>query len=176
MSAVARLDRALPPTPPRGTPAPARGSAAPMRTSVMPPRAQATVARSAAAPTRSVGVPSRTATVATPAPRLRSVAAPVASRSLVPFVSLCISIIVASLVAVLILNTQMAEGAYETRDLRIQLVNLTEQRGEMLSTLEENAAPQYLAQRAQKLGMEPAHRVGFVSLEDGVVTGARGHR
>jgi hypothetical protein len=150
VSAVARHDRALAPTPPGG-----------LRRAVR----TGTITTSVVAPPRAAAKPA-----------LRPVAAPVASRSLVPFVSLCIAIIVGSLVGVLLLNTQMAQGAYDTRDLKIQIASLSEQRGELVAQLDSNAAPQNLADRAAALGMHPAGKVGFISLEDGYVTGAGGHR
>jgi hypothetical protein len=65
-----------------------------------------------------------------PRPRdhLRAVAAPEHARSLVPFTWMCIGMIFAALAAVLVLNTTMAEGAYERRDLKIELADLHQQR------------------------------------------------
>ncbi len=91
------------------------------------------------------------------------------SRSLVPFVAMCVAIVVGSLVAVLLLNTTMTQRAYETRDLRTELAHLEDQRSELLATLEADGSPQALARAAEALGMVPAPRVGFVTIESGVV-------
>jgi hypothetical protein len=87
----------------------------------------------------------------------------------VPFVVLCVGIIVAALVFVLVLNTTMAAGAYEAHDLKIESVQLQEQRADLLMALDASAAPQRLAARAAELGMVRASDVGFISLSDGTV-------
>lgn len=74
-----------------------------------------------------------------------------------------------ALLAVLLLNTSMAAGAYERRALKIEIANLEQQRAVLVTQLEDNSAPQHLAQRAQDLGMEPAETLGFVSIADAAV-------
>ena len=118
--------------------------------------------------------PARTTSAAAatpPAPRasVSAMAAPEYSRSLVPFVAMCVAIVVGSLVAVLLLNTSMTKRAYDTRDLRTELAQLENQRSELRATIEEDASPQALAAAAQALGMSPAPRVGFVEIETGDV-------
>lgn len=98
-----------------------------------------------------------------------AMAAPEYSRSLVPFVAMCVAIVVGSLVAVLLFNTTMTQRAYETRDIRSELSALEDQRSELLATLDADASPQALALAAQGLGMVPAPRVGFVTIQSGVV-------
>jgi hypothetical protein len=90
--------------------------------------------------------------------------------STAPFVVLCVGIIVAALVFVLLLNTTMASGAYQARDLTIESVQLQEARAELLMELDARAAPQRLAERAAELGMARAGEVGFISLAQGTVT------
>ncbi len=107
------------------------------------------------------------------AAHLRAVTAPQQGRSLVPFALLCIGIVIASLAAVLLINIVMTEGAYERRDLKIEIAQLAQERDDLVMELEENAAPQQLAQRAAELGMVPADTLGFVSLQQGVVLEAR---
>jgi hypothetical protein len=94
--------------------------------------------------------------------------------SAVPFVALCVAIIVGALVSVLLLNTTMAAGAYEARDLLIETANLLEYRADLLLDLDAEAAPQNLVESATQLGMVPASDVGYISLEDGIVTHAGG--
>ncbi|MBN2176197.1 MAG: hypothetical protein JW722_00895 [Demequinaceae bacterium] len=91
-----------------------------------------------------------------------------------PFAILCVTIIIGSLVAVLLLNTTMAAGAYEARDLLIETANLMERRADLLLELDEHASPQSLADKALALGMHPATEVGYISLEDGTVRRAGG--
>ena len=83
-------------------------------------------------------------------------------------------IVIAALGAVLALNTSMAEGAYESRDLKIEIADLHQQRAAALTQLESNSAPGALAQQAQTLGMVPADRMGFITLATGHVLEAGG--
>lgn len=102
-------------------------------------------------------------------PHLRAVAAPEQARSLAPFAWTCILIIIAALIAVLLLNTTMAEGAYERRDLKIEIANLHQERSRLISELEANASASRLADAATAMGMEKAQTQGFVSLKDASV-------
>ncbi|WP_084127090.1 hypothetical protein [Demequina sp. NBRC 110054] len=103
------------------------------------------------------------------APHLRAVAAPEQARSIVPFAMLCVSVIVAALASVLLINIAMTEGAYERRDLKIEIAQLAQERDDLVTELEESSAAPRLAQRASELGMQSADTLGFVSLEQGVV-------
>lgn len=117
----------------------------------------------------------RTMPLSTPAPtaprrdHLSAVAAPEHARSMVLFTWSCLSIVIAAFATVLILNTAMASGAYERRDLKIELADLHQQRAALVMDLEANSSPQHLAVNAQELGMVPAGTLGSVFLEDGVV-------
>ncbi|WP_062384713.1 hypothetical protein [Demequina iriomotensis] len=122
-----------------------------------------------AAPLRQQRPASAPRTSPTARPNLRPVAAPERGRSLLPFVSLCVGVVVLALGSVLFINTTMAEGAYERRDLKIQIAELHVEQQALLETLDANAAPESLAARAGALGMAPASALGFVSLSDGIV-------
>lgn len=100
---------------------------------------------------------------------LRAVSAPEQARSLAPFAWTCVLIIIAALATVLAITTAMSEGAYERRDLKIEIAQLHQQRASLVSALEANSSPTYLAEAAQELGMEPATTLGFVSLTDRAV-------
>ncbi len=136
-----------------------------------------------AAPVRQARPVSRShapATTPTPQPRrrdhLHAVSTPEQARSLMPFATLCVAIIVAALAGVLILNTTMASGAYERRDMKIELAELHQQRAALLTALEANSAPQHLSTTAEELGMVPAGTLGFVTIEDNVVIEQGGDR
>ena len=105
---------------------------------------------------------------------LRPVPSPQHERTLAPFAWLCVLIVLGALGAVLALNTSMAEGAYRSRDLTIQIADLHQQRATALTKLESNAAPGALALQAQTLGMVPADHIGFVTLATGQVLQAGG--
>ncbi len=86
-------------------------------------------------------------------PDLRLVEAPVQERSSFRFLMVCISLIAAAIVVVLVLNAEMANGAYER-------VNLQRERsqeaivGEQLNAqLADIKTADNLAQRASALGM-----------------------
>ena len=100
---------------------------------------------------------------------LRAVAAPEQARSLVPFAWTCALIVIAALGAVLLLNTSMAQGAYERRDLKIEIAELHEQHASLVTLLEQKSAPDQLGYHARVLGMRPAAIIGFISLADDVV-------
>jgi hypothetical protein len=93
---------------------------------------------------------------------------------LVPFATLCVSIVLVALAAVLILNTTMARGAYESQSLRVEIANYHQQRAALLTQLEAASAPGGLAHSAQSLGMVPADRIGFVSIGTGSVLDSSG--
>jgi len=97
---------------------------------------------------------------------LHAVATPEQARSLVPFAWGCVAIVIGALAAVLMLNTVMAQGAYERRDLKIELSELHQQRSALITALEANSAPQHLSNTARDLGMAPAGTLGVISLED----------
>ncbi|WP_062377390.1 hypothetical protein [Demequina pelophila] len=111
----------------------------------------------------------RTAAAEAERPRLAPVQAPEQARSFMPFVWLCLAIVVGALASVLIINTTMAQGAYERRDLKIEIAGLHKQGAAAMEALEASASPTNLARRAQSLGMAPAGVLGFVSLSDGIV-------
>lgn len=100
---------------------------------------------------------------------LRAVAAPEQARSLVPFAWTCALIVIAALSTVLLLNTSMAKGAYERRDLKIEIAELHEQHATLVTTLEQKSSPDQLGRDARELGMTPATIIGFISLADNLV-------
>ena len=100
---------------------------------------------------------------------LRAVAAPEQARSLVPFAWTCALIIIGALTAVLFINTSMARGAYERRDLKIEIAALHEQKATLVTKLEQKSSPDELGADARGLGMLPADRFGFISLADTLV-------
>lgn len=105
-----------------------------------------------------------------PRPRLRVVAAPEQPRTRVPFVLLCIAVLVAAMLGALLLNTSMAQGEYERRALQARLVQSVQAQQQMLSDLERAGSPAELARAADELGMVPATG-GYLRLADGVVLG-----
>lgn len=99
--------------------------------------------------------PSTTSTVqeSQPKPKLKLVEAPAQERSAFRFMLLCIAIVTAAIIGALLLNTEMANGAYERSRLQKQLseeVIAGEQLSEQLADL---STAENLAKKAKKLGM-----------------------
>jgi len=108
---------------------------------------------------------------AAPRPRLRVVRAPAHARTRVPFVLLCMAVLVASLLGALVLNTSMAQGEYERFALQTRLAQSAQAQQDMRSQLEQAAAPAQLAAAASALGMVPTTTGGYLRLADGAVLG-----
>lgn len=106
------------------------------------------------------------------APRLRLVWAPAHARTRVPFVLLCIGILVAALLGALVLNTSMARGAYEAHDLQIDLAQEARTTQDLSTQISAHNAPGALAASARALGMVPAPELAFLRLADGAVLGS----
>jgi hypothetical protein len=104
-------------------------------------------------------------------PRLRVVRAPTQARTRVPFVMLCMAILVVALLTALVLNTTMAKGEYERYELQTRLAQSAEAVQQMRSDFEQVAAPNRLAASAAALGMVPSTTGGYLRLADGAVLG-----
>ena len=104
-------------------------------------------------------------------PRLRVVPAPAQARTRVPFVMLCMSMLAAALLGTLLLNTSMAQGAYQRLDLQTRLAQSAQAQQQMARELEAAASPARLAEAARSLGMLPATG-GYLRLSDGAVLGS----
>lgn len=108
--------------------------------------------------------------VSQPAPRLRVVRAPAHARTRVPFVVLCMSVLVGALLGALLLNTSMAQGEYQRFDLQNRLAQSAQAQQQMRTELQHAASPAELAQRAGSLGMVPSGGA-YLRLADGAVLG-----
>lgn len=108
------------------------------------------------------------------APRLRLVRPPAQARTHVPFVVLCMAILAAALLAALLLNTQLAAGAYAGRTMDVRLAELARTEQQLSAELDQNRSPAQLAERAAALGMQPAGSTAWLRLSDGTVQGGTG--
>lgn len=109
-----------------------------------------------------------------PRPRLRLVRPPAQARTHVPFVVSCMAILAAALLSALLLNTQLAAGAYETRTMDVRLAELARDEQQLAAKIDANQAPAQLAASAAALGMQPAGATGWLRLSDGTVRGVEG--
>ncbi|QZN84467.1 hypothetical protein [Cellulomonas sp. C5510] len=118
--------------------------------------------------------PSAAPSAAPARPRLRLVRPPAQARTHVPFVVTCMAILAAALLAALLLNTQLAAGAYATRTMDLRLAELARTEQSLSAELDANKAPAHLAEQATALGMQPAGSTAWLRLADGTVQGATG--
>ena len=75
------------------------------------------------------------------------------------------------LIAMLIINTQLAQGAFVVSDLNQQLQQLQEQEAVLNEEVAAVAAPSALSSRARALGMIPSETPVFLRMPDGEVLG-----
>jgi outer membrane murein-binding lipoprotein Lpp len=104
--------------------------------------------------------------------RLDAVRAPLHAKSRVPFLVLCATLMIGSLVAVLVLNTTLARGSYEMSKLQSEVA----QTAQDVQVLQEDlsAAEANLDDKARSLGMIPAENPTMVSIETGKVVKGTG--
>jgi hypothetical protein len=88
------------------------------------------------------------------------------------FAVLCIVVLAAGLVALLMMNTALASGIYQLKDLQGQSGTLTDQQEQLTQAVDDLRSPRNLAAKAQQLGMVPAKSMAFIRLSDGSVIGA----
>lgn len=108
-------------------------------------------------------------------PSLTVVSNPTAPRSVAPFLLLCTAILAGAMLAVLLLNTQMAATAYQIRQEQLYLNELGEAEASLREDVERAGSPAELRERADEFGMVHGEDVHFVRLSDGsVLTGNNG--
>ncbi len=88
------------------------------------------------------------------------------------FAVLCIVLLAAGLVALLMMNTALASGIYQLKDLQGQSGTLTDQQEQLTQAVDDLRSPRNLAAKAQQLGMVPAKSMAFIRLSDGSIIGA----
>lgn len=87
------------------------------------------------------------------------------------FLATCIALLVGGLLAVLLLNTALAEGSFTLGRLQARSAALADQEEALTHEVDAQRAPARLAQRAEALGMVPAESPAFLRLSDGKVLG-----
>ncbi len=87
------------------------------------------------------------------------------------FAVICITLLAAGLVALLMMNTALASGIYQMKDLQATSGTLTDQQEQLTQVVDDLRSPRNLADRAQQLGMVPAQSMAFVRLSDGAIIG-----
>ncbi|MGA8978969.1 MAG: hypothetical protein WB473_07595 [Pedococcus sp.] len=87
------------------------------------------------------------------------------------FAALCMTLLVGGLVALLMLNTAMAEGSFTLHRLQATSGELTDTQDALTQAIDAQRSPANLAASAAKLGMVPADSAAFLRLSDGKVLG-----
>jgi uncharacterized protein HemX len=151
----ARQPRSLPARPQRRPPGPPRtGQAQPGRTT--PPARPAAQGRTAQ-PART-GQPQGTRTAARGQARPRT-----------PFVLLLVGLLGGGLICRLMLNTTLAQGAFQITGMQQRNATLTQQVQALQQQTAHEEAPASIAARARQLGMQPVGRLRFINLKTGQI-------
>lgn len=87
------------------------------------------------------------------------------------FPAACVALLLAGLGAVLGLNTAMAQDSFEVTALEARSASLADKEDSLAQTINDRAAPQRLATKADQLGMVPASSAAFIDLDQGKVLG-----
>ncbi len=88
-----------------------------------------------------------------------------------PLVIVLFVTVVLTLALPLVMNTQMAQRAYEIREMKVELAELKTRTGALERDLMAEGSPEVLADKAEALGLVPAAAVGVISLQEGTVEG-----
>ncbi|GAA1003890.1 hypothetical protein GCM10009564_04620 [Streptomyces thermogriseus] len=87
-----------------------------------------------------------------------------------PFVLLVVLLLGGGLIALLMLNSALSEGAFRREDLRKETKNLTDEEQALQRDIDAYSAPDALQRRARELGMVPGGDPVFLA-PDGTVKG-----
>lgn len=106
-------------------------------------------------------------------PALRVIEGAEPRRSVVPLAIIAVVVLVIAIVVPMMINTHLAERAFQIRELQLELNELDAQVWDMRTQLQEVSSPGHLEEAARGLGMVPAGSPGVISLSDGTVSGGR---
>lgn len=114
---------------------------------------------------RALSRPERTA------PRLRVVTGAPLRRGDAAFGVVCAILLAAGLMALLVLNTALAQGSFTVQKLQATSDQLADAQAALNQSLDASKAPSNLATKAIGMGMVPAKSAAFLRLSDGKVIG-----
>jgi cell division protein FtsB len=125
----------------------------------------------ALAPEREATAP-RKAEVATPARERLRVAPPVpVSAPRAPFVALVLFVVVAGVLGILVLNTQITANAFQLAHLQRQQDGLDEREQQLNQKLADDNSPTNVAAKGRALGLVSVGQPAFMTLPNGAVIG-----
>jgi hypothetical protein len=89
-----------------------------------------------------------------------------------PFILLLVGLLGGALISLLVISTTLAQGAFRITNLQEQNANLARQEQILTNQVAQAGNPAVIAAEAEKLGMRPNPRLGFIDLKTGkIVTG-----
>ncbi len=106
-----------------------------------------------------------------PVASLRVLPARMASTGSGAFATLCIVLLTAGLIALLVLNTALAQGSIALGQLQRDSARLTDTAGNLQEQIDRSSASGALARSAAQLGMVRMSERGYIDLAAGTVTG-----
>jgi uncharacterized protein HemX len=113
-------------------------------------------------PARPTAQPGRTGQPQTARPAARG-----QLRPRTPFVLLLVGLLAGGLVCLLMLNTTLAQGAFQITGLQQRNATLTQQVQALQQQTAAEEAPSSIAARARQLGMQPVGRLRFINMKTG---------
>ena len=87
------------------------------------------------------------------------------------FATTCIGLLIAGLIALLLLNTALAQGSLALGDLQRESARLSDTAGNLQEEIDRASATGALARSAAEIGMVRMNTRGYVDLSKGTVTG-----
>ncbi len=88
-----------------------------------------------------------------------------------PFVLLVVALLAGGLVALLMLNTKLAENSFRLQNLQTDSAQLADQEQALRQEVAVNSSPQRLAELARRQGMVPKEYPAFLDVRSGKVLG-----
>jgi hypothetical protein len=104
-------------------------------------------------------------------PRLRVVTGAPLRRGDAAFGVVCAVLLAAGLMALLVLNTALAQGSFTVQKLQSTSDQLNDSQAALTQSLDASKSPANLATKAIGMGMGPAQSAAFLRLSDGKVIG-----
>jgi hypothetical protein len=87
------------------------------------------------------------------------------------FATICIALLTAGLIALLLLNTALAQGSLALGDLQRESARLSDTAGNLQEDIDRASATGALARSAAEIGMVRMNTRGYIDLSTGTVTG-----
>lgn len=87
------------------------------------------------------------------------------------FAGICLALLGGGLVALLMMNTALAQGSFQLKALHSRSGQLADTEDQLTQAIDDLRSPRELAARAEQMGMVPARSMAFIRLADGTILG-----